>query len=104
MRLIDADALYESFERTPWMDNADRDIAEELLDNAPTVSDLALLLGEVNRLTAERDAAARDLRRDCTTCEHKGKSGLSEPCLNCQGANYANWEWRGGPADEADRT
>ena len=38
MRLIDADALYEAFERTPWMDNADRDIAEELVDNAPTVS------------------------------------------------------------------
>ena len=30
MRLIDADALYEAFERTPWMDNADRDIAEEV--------------------------------------------------------------------------
>ena len=38
MRLIDADALYEVFERTPWMDNADRDKAEELVDNAPTVS------------------------------------------------------------------
>ena len=37
MRLIDADALYETFERTPWFDNADRDIAEELLDDAPTV-------------------------------------------------------------------
>ena len=37
MRLIDADALYEAFERTPWRDNADRDIAEELVDNAPTV-------------------------------------------------------------------
>ena len=38
MRLIDADALYEAFERTPWFDNADRDIAEELANNAPTVS------------------------------------------------------------------
>ena len=55
---------------------------------------------EIERIAAERDAAVRDLRRDCTTCEHKGKSGLSKPCLNCQGTNYANWEWRGGPADE----
>lgn len=37
MRLIDADALYDVFERTPWFDNADRDIAEELLGDAPTV-------------------------------------------------------------------
>ena len=39
MRLIDADALYEAFERTPWMDNADRDIAEEVAENAPTVAE-----------------------------------------------------------------
>ncbi|MDD4280236.1 MAG: hypothetical protein PHX74_10950 [Candidatus Sumerlaeales bacterium] len=38
MRLIDADALYDAFERSPWMDNADRDIAEEVMDNAPTVN------------------------------------------------------------------
>jgi hypothetical protein len=38
MRLIDADALYDTFERTPWMDNADRDIAEEVAENAPNVS------------------------------------------------------------------
>lgn len=38
MRLIDADALYDTFERTPWMDNADRDNAEELVESAPTVS------------------------------------------------------------------
>ena len=37
MRLIDADALYEAFEHAPWFDNADRDIAEELLEAAPTV-------------------------------------------------------------------
>jgi hypothetical protein len=39
MRLIDADALYDTFERTPWMDNADRDIAEEVAENAPTVAE-----------------------------------------------------------------
>ena len=39
MRLIDADALYDSFERTSWMDNADRDIAEEVAENAPTVAE-----------------------------------------------------------------
>ena len=41
MRLIDADALYDVFESTPWFDNADRDIAEELLDAAPTAEALS---------------------------------------------------------------
>ena len=38
MRLIDADALYDAFERIPWFDNADRDIAEEVADDAPTIN------------------------------------------------------------------
>ena len=38
MRLVDADALFESFESHGWYDNRDRDdIAEELLLNAPTI-------------------------------------------------------------------
>lgn len=53
MRLIDADALYDTFERTPWMDNADRDIAEELVDNAPTVSPW---VKTSDRLPTEADA------------------------------------------------
>lgn len=53
MRLIDADALYEAFERTPWRDNADRDIAEDLLDNAPTVSPW---VKTSDRLPTEADA------------------------------------------------
>lgn len=46
-------------------------------------------------MTERYESAERDLRKDCTTCEHKGRSGLSEPCLNCQGCGYASWEWRG---------
>ncbi len=53
MRLIDADALYDTFERTPWMDNADRDIAEELADSAPTVSPW---VKTSDRLPTEADA------------------------------------------------
>lgn len=37
MRLIDADALWRTFENEPWYDNADRDKAQDLLDEAPTV-------------------------------------------------------------------
>lgn len=53
MRLIDADALYDTFERTPWMDNADRDNAEELVESAPTVSPW---VKTADRLPTENDA------------------------------------------------
>lgn len=36
-RLIDADAVFNNLERTGWYDNADRDIAEELVLDAPTI-------------------------------------------------------------------
>ena len=35
--LIDRDALYKEFERNGWFDNADRDIAEDMLLNAPII-------------------------------------------------------------------
>lgn len=37
MRPIDADTLWKVFENSGWWDNADRDIAEDLLDKAPTI-------------------------------------------------------------------
>lgn len=37
MRLIDADTLWEIFENAGWCDNADRDVAQDLLDKAPSV-------------------------------------------------------------------
>lgn len=35
--LIDADELFEEMEHNGWFDNADRDIAEDLVLDAPTV-------------------------------------------------------------------
>lgn len=37
MRPIDADTLWEVFENAGWWDNADRNVAQDLLDKAPTV-------------------------------------------------------------------
>lgn len=37
MRLIDADELFKKLENTLWNDNADRDIAEDLLLDATTI-------------------------------------------------------------------
>ena len=36
-RLIDADELFKEFERKAWHDNADRDRAEDILLDAPTI-------------------------------------------------------------------
>lgn len=36
-RLIDADEIFNNLERTGWYDNADRDIAEDLVLDAPTI-------------------------------------------------------------------
>lgn len=36
-RLIDADELFKEMERKGWFDNADRDKAEDLVLDAPTV-------------------------------------------------------------------
>ena len=35
--LIDRDALFKEMERKGWYDNADRDIAEDLVLDAPTI-------------------------------------------------------------------
>ena len=38
MRLIDGDALYQEFEVMAWYDNADRDLAENVLLKMPTLT------------------------------------------------------------------
>lgn len=38
VRPIDGEALWEKMERALWYDNADRDIAEELVLNMPTLT------------------------------------------------------------------
>lgn len=45
-RLIDADDLFEEFERAAWYDNADRDeIAESILWQMPTVDAVEVVHG-----------------------------------------------------------
>ena len=38
MRPIDGDALYQEFEAMAWYDNADRDLAENVLLKIPTLT------------------------------------------------------------------
>ena len=37
-RAIDGDALYQEFEAMAWYDNADRDLAEDMLLRMPTLT------------------------------------------------------------------
>ena len=37
MPLIDTDSLWKTFENAGWWDNADRDVAQDLLNQAPSV-------------------------------------------------------------------
>ena len=53
MRLIDADELFNAFEKNGWYDSLDRDdVAEELLLKAPTVDAVPVVHGNwVERFT-----------------------------------------------------
>jgi hypothetical protein len=50
-------------------------------------------ISEIERLTQERDAAVKDIQRDCNTCNHRMNDGdcmLLEERFNCN-----RWQWRG---------
>lgn len=62
MRLIDADVLWKNVESAGWWDNADRDITEDLIIDAPTIrQDL------VKPLLAERSLFRADYV--CSKCK-----------------------------------
>ena len=62
MRLIDADALWTNVEETGWWDNADRDITEDLIIDAPTIRQ-----NLVKPLLAERSLFRADYV--CSKCK-----------------------------------
>lgn len=62
MRLIDADSLWENVERAGWWDNADRDIVEDLIIDAPTIRQEL-----VNPLLAEHSLFGTN--RACSKCK-----------------------------------
>ena len=65
-----------------------RSDAADIIDDCN--KDLFYLLGEIERLTAERDAAIADLTmiENCGTCKHEGIC-VQETC------NSGLYEWRG---------
>lgn len=59
------------------------------------------LMGEINKLTAERDALLEKIDHRCEDCKHYGVGLKKEPCKGCfkisphPYIDHANWEWRG---------
>ena len=87
MRPIDADTLWKVFENSGWQDNADRDIAEDLLDKAPTVDVEPVRHGHWETKVYTTGDALNDweiIHREevCSECG-KWQIGISKFCPNC---------------------
>ena len=87
MPLIDADTLWKVFENAGWWDNADRDIAQDLLDQAPLVDAESVRHGrwETKEYTTEDssdDWIVIHHEEVCSECG-KGQGERSKFCPNC---------------------
>lgn len=53
----------------------------------------------IKQLEAERDAAVKDMNRNCFICKNFGRSEcLNTVCAEC--ASWCNWQWRGVQKEE----
>lgn len=109
MRLIDADALHFKCNSSRYIQaiyGPGFYAAEFAIDEAPTIdpNDLPVvkeLREKLERVTAERDAAVRDLyiAKDCNTCALRFTDDcLLEECMDpCNSFAYGNvpYKWRG---------
>ena len=59
-------------------------------------------LAYIRQLEAERDAAFKDINKNCYTCGVSAETIHEEPCNSCRraGGNKENWEWRGVQKEE----
>ena len=79
-RLIDADELFKKLENTLWNDNADRDIAEDLLLDATTIDPESL------RPRGHGESPSKLLNIvNCTACKTTFPGDFDEfrYCPNC---------------------
>lgn len=66
-RAIDGDALYQEFEAMAWYDNADRDLAEDMLLRMPTLT-------QPNEWVSVEERLPEEKQRVIVRCEHVGTS------------------------------
>lgn len=101
-KLIDANNYKESLKALP--DTASKKDAIELLGMMPTINPENLpivrqLRAELARVTAERDAAVRDMHQNtkCFICARLPEDGNMAHCKHYAGCglNYMHWVWRG---------
>lgn len=78
MRLIDADTTWNALERAEWYNNADRDIAENLVLNAPTVDAAPVVHGRWDLVDREEPQ-----RYGCSKCSCLSWYGTYRYCPNC---------------------
>ena len=82
MPLIDADSLWKTFENAGWWDNADRDVAQDLLNQAPSVDAEPIRHGR----WVKSGYACGESEWTCTVCSNKEwrvSSGRLKWCPFC---------------------
>lgn len=69
----------------------------EIIEEQPTVNNE--IADELERLSAERDAAVEKLKfwANCGECKHRESNINKGVCRKC--VFNSKWEWRGGPHD-----
>ena len=101
-KLIDANNYKESLKALPDIDG--KRAAIELMVMMPTINPESLpivrqLRAELARVTAERDAAVRDMHQNakCFVCANLPEDRNMEHCMHYSscGLNYMHWVWRG---------
>lgn len=108
-RLIDANALLDKQESLYMKRNVlFHGITAFAVENAPTIDPETLpivqeLKGKLEQMTAERDAAVKQLHGYCAACKNYTQSHCDGPCEECEHEYYIyrtsdardNWEWCG---------
>ena len=77
----------------------DQELIQDLREIAFDI--LAAVLGDLEQVTRERDAAVDDLRKlahehcTCYACINDKFDYDKSVCTGCQYNNWNNWQWRG---------
>lgn len=116
MRLIDSDAEVYGYVETWICDCSEFGrqsvMAVEDISYLPEIDPETLpivleLREKLNRVTAERDAAVKQLHGYCAACKNYTENHCDGPCEECKHEYYIyrdakardNWEWRGPDGD-----
>lgn len=84
MRLIDADALFTALNGAKWFDNADREIALDLVEDAPTVDAVSAKHGHWNvKYAPSKDELTLIECSECGARQFVMNPKKERYCFNC---------------------